>query len=356
MEEGRDGDGKENAMHGVLGYLEMLEAQAHELGLKQEEKEQQEKKLNRLKARVQELRTRRDELRAKVELQEKRLLDKEGVVTDPARPSAQTVLEWKVKSIKAMLQVFYLTGISGKLTKQGVCFCISTAYEGTYLDSYYVDLLIKPEVKIQRHSVPVFIPLEQIAKKYLQTDIRRFLSVLWEHLNAYVGRRHQADQLEEHFSDHIEGTLQRNSLCNLLVFNYTVSSDSKTFPFNVRLLYGDLCCSLPTEAIISCTHWLILSVFCSLSNMAWLNPDLCCFMTNSCKCPAELRRHFPISSSWLCRAVGPPEPPCIPFTCPCGLARLQSWHSSIASKDGSSSLKRFSTDSSAQSLRLYHQC
>ncbi|XP_052549304.1 centromere protein O [Tympanuchus pallidicinctus] len=287
MEEGRDGDGKENAMHGrsltaasqdgggrmsavplaqgkveggkvysgdgVLGYLEMLEAQAHELGLKQEEKEQQEKKLNRLKARVQELRTRRDELQAKVELQEKRLLDKEGVVTDPARPSAQTVLEWKVKSIKAMLQVFYLTGISGKLTKQGVCFCISTAYEGTYLDSYYVDLLIKPEVKIQRHSVPIFIPLEQIAKKYLQTDIRRFLSVLWEHLNAYVGRRHQADQLEERFSDHIEGTLQRNSLCNLLVFNYTVSSDSKTFPFNVRLLYGDLCCSLPTEAIISCT-------------------------------------------------------------------------------------------------------
>uniref|UniRef100_A0A8C9L8D3 Centromere protein O n=1 Tax=Pavo cristatus TaxID=9049 RepID=A0A8C9L8D3_PAVCR len=239
---------------GVLGYLEMLEAQAHELGLMQEEKEQQEKKLDRLKARVQELRARRDELRAKVELQEKRLLDKEGVVTNPARPSAQTVLEWKVKSIKAMLQVFYLTGISGKLTKQGVCFCISTAYEGTYLDSYYVDLLIKPEVKIQHHSVPVFIPLEQIAKKYLQTDIRRFLSVLSDHLNAYVGRRHQADQLEERFSDRIEGTLQRNSLCNLLVFNYTVSRDSKTFPFNVRLLYGDLCCSLPTEAIISCTR------------------------------------------------------------------------------------------------------
>lgn len=60
--------------------------------------------------------------------------------------------------------------------------------------------------------------------------------------------------LQEHFSDHIDGTLQRNSLCNLLVFNYTVSSNSKTFPFNVRLLYGDLCCSLPTEAIISCTR------------------------------------------------------------------------------------------------------
>lgn len=168
LAQGKVERGKVYSGDGVLGYLEMLEAQAHELGLKQEEKEQQEKKLDRLKARVQELRARRDELRAKVELQEKRLLDKEGVMADPAQPSAQTVLEWKVKSLKAMLQVFYLTGISGKLTKQGVCFCISTAYEGTYLDSYYVDLLIKPLVKIQRHSVPVFIPLEQIAKKYLQ--------------------------------------------------------------------------------------------------------------------------------------------------------------------------------------------
>ena len=48
--------------------------------------------------------------------------------------------------------------------------------------------------------------------------------------------------------------MQRNSLCNLLVFNYNVSSKSKTFPFNVRLLYGDLCCSLPTEVIVSCTR------------------------------------------------------------------------------------------------------
>ncbi|KFR15310.1 Centromere protein O, partial [Opisthocomus hoazin] len=221
--------------------------------VKQEETEQREEKLARLKARVQELRRQRDELRAKVDLQQKGQLGKAGVVSDAAQPSAQAVLEWKIKSVKAMLQVFYLTGISGKLTKQGVCFCISTAYEGTYLDSYYLDLLTKPEVRIHRHSVPTFIPLEQIAKKHLETDIRRFLSVLADHLNAYVGRRHQADQLQEHFSDQIEGTLQRNSLCNLLVFNYNLSSRSKTFPFNARLLYGDLCCSLPTEVTVSCT-------------------------------------------------------------------------------------------------------
>ncbi|NWQ97505.1 CENPO protein, partial [Burhinus bistriatus] len=238
---------------GVFTHLEVLEVRAREAAVKQEETEQQEEKLARLKARVQELRLQRDELQAKVDLQQKGQLGKEGVVSNPAQPTARAVIEWKIKSIEAMLQVFYLTGISGKLTKQGVCFCISTAYEGTYLDSYYLDLLTKPEVQIYRHSVPIFIPLQQIAKKYLQTDIRRFLSVLSDHLNAYVGRRYQADQLQEHFSGQIEGTLQRNSLCNLLVFNYNTSSESKTFPFKVRLLYGDLCCSLPTEVTVSCT-------------------------------------------------------------------------------------------------------
>ncbi|XP_013802306.2 centromere protein O [Apteryx mantelli] len=250
-------EGRAYSQDGVLSHLEMLEAQAHELALKQEETEQQEEKLARLKARVQELRLRRDELQAKVDLQQKRLLGKEGVVTssapDAAQPSDRAVLEWKMKSVQAMLQVFYLTGISGKLTKHGVCFCISTAYEGTYLDSYYLDLLTKPEVRIRRHSVPVFIPLEQLAKKYLQTDIKRFLSVLSDHLNAYVGRRYQADQLQERFSERLEGALQRNSLCNVLVFNYNTSGKNQTFPFSAKLLYGDLCRSLPTEAVVSCT-------------------------------------------------------------------------------------------------------
>ncbi|NXC77204.1 CENPO protein, partial [Anhinga anhinga] len=238
---------------GVLAHLEMLEVQAHEAAVKQEEMERQAEKLARLKARVQELRLRRNELRAKVDLQQNRQLGKGGIASDPAQFTTQAILERKMKSVKAMLQLFYLTGISGKLTKRGVCFCISTAYEGTYLDLYYLDLVITLEVQIHCHSIPIFIPLEQLAKKYLQTDIRRFLSVLSDHLNAYVRRRYQADQLQEHFSDQIEGTLQRNSLCNLLVFNYNVSHKGKTFPFNVRLLYGDLCRSLPTEVIVSCT-------------------------------------------------------------------------------------------------------
>lgn len=56
---------------GVFAHLEMLEARAHEAAVRQEETKQQEEKLARLKARVQELRLQRDELRAKVDLQQK---------------------------------------------------------------------------------------------------------------------------------------------------------------------------------------------------------------------------------------------------------------------------------------------
>lgn len=87
-------------------------------------------------------------------------------------------------------------GISGKLTSRGVCVCISTAFEGNLLDSYFVDLVMEKPLWIHHHSVPVFIPLEEISAKYLQTNTRHFLFVLWEYLNAYSGRKYQADRLQ----------------------------------------------------------------------------------------------------------------------------------------------------------------
>ncbi|NXI41121.1 CENPO protein, partial [Galbula dea] len=250
---GKMEEGKVDSADGLFAHLFCLEAQAQEAAVKQEEAERQEEKVARLRARVQELRLQRDELQAKVDLQQKGQLGEGGALAAPAQPSAQAVLEWKIKSLKAMLEIFYLTGLSAKLTKHGVCFSISTAYEGTYLDSYHLELLPKPAVQIQQHSIPSFIPLEQISSRYLQTDIRQFLAVLAAHLNAYVGRRYQAEQLQELFSEQIEGTLQRNSLCNLLVFRYKVTRQGQSFPFQARLLYRDLCCSLPTEVMVSCT-------------------------------------------------------------------------------------------------------
>jgi centromere protein O len=59
-----------------------------------------------------------------------------------------------------------------------------------------VDLVIEKPLWIHHHSIPAFIPLERIAAEHLQTDVQRFLFSLCEHLNAYSGRKYQADRLQ----------------------------------------------------------------------------------------------------------------------------------------------------------------
>lgn len=92
--------------------------------------------------------------------------------------------------------VLCASGLSGKLTSRGVCVCISTAFEGNLLDSYFMDLIVQKPLRIHRHSVPVFIPLEELSAKYLETNIQHFLFTLCEYLNAYSGRKYQADRLQ----------------------------------------------------------------------------------------------------------------------------------------------------------------
>lgn len=75
-----------------MAHLERLEAQARESALKQEEKEQQEEKLAGLKARVQELRAWRDELRAKLELQQKRV--RKSLLQRPGRGLRPAPVAW----------------------------------------------------------------------------------------------------------------------------------------------------------------------------------------------------------------------------------------------------------------------
>ncbi|GAB1297270.1 Centromere protein O [Apodemus speciosus] len=183
---------------------------------------------------------------------------------DPSKTviSEQEVLEKQWRNVKAILQAYRFTGLSGKLTSRGVCVYLSTAFEGNLLESYFVDLVIAKPLRIHHHSIPVFIPLEKIATAHLQTDVQRFLFSLWECLNAYVGRKYQADQLESDFCAFLTGPLQRNTLCNLLSFSYKVTQGRQTFSFSARLLYEDLTAALPTDVTVtrpgveaSSPHW-----------------------------------------------------------------------------------------------------
>ncbi|KAK2092104.1 hypothetical protein P7K49_028632 [Saguinus oedipus] len=241
-----------------------------------------------LGTKIHKLRHLRDELRAAVRHRQASVKASIANVEPnlAVEMSEQEVLEEKLENVKAVLQAYRFTGLSGKLTSRGVCVCINTAFEGNLLDSYFVDLVIQKPLRIHHHSVPVFIPLEEIAAKYLQTNIQHFLFSLCEYLNAYSGRKYQADRLQKHYAtlfsfeslDDVElgywlkgsaplngglqaffsdfaallaGPLQRNPLCNLLSFTYTLDPGGQSFPFCARLLYKDLTATLPTDVTVT---------------------------------------------------------------------------------------------------------
>ncbi|ETE71978.1 Centromere protein O, partial [Ophiophagus hannah] len=222
----------------TLSHLETLEASAHNVAQKQEKIREHEEKILKMKMKIQELRSQRDELKTKLNVcRSQSTPDKDAMknslpVSKATAKNQQAILERKIENAKSLLELFRLTGLSGKLTEQGVSFCISTAFEGTYLDSYYLNILIQQPLRIQHHSIPVFIPLEQIAHEHLQKDIKCFLSVLSDHLNAYARRKFQVDQLQ-------------------LEFNYRVTEDG-SFPFTAKIIYGNPMNALPTKVTVVC--------------------------------------------------------------------------------------------------------
>ncbi|KAM4866690.1 centromere protein O isoform 1-T2 [Thomomys bottae] len=239
-------DGESEA--GVLAHLERLEAQVK----KSEVLRRAQIKESALRTKIHELRLRRDQLRAEVKLRQARAKTSTNVEPDQTvEVSEQAVLERQRENVIAILQAYRFTGFSGKLTSRGVCVCISTAFEGTLLDSYFVDLVIEKPLWIHHHSVPAFIPLEKIAAQFLQTDIQRFLFTLSDYLNAYSGRKYQADRLQSDFAASLAGPLQRNALCNLLSFTYKENVGAQSMLCCARLLYKNLTKTLPTDVTVT---------------------------------------------------------------------------------------------------------
>lgn len=225
---------------GVLAHLERLEAKSRQ---KFEEPQGAESTLGN---KIRELRRLRDQLRAEVQQRRARV-----EAEQTSKVSEQEDLERKRENVQSILQAYRFTGLSGKLTSRGVCVSIGTAFEGNLLDSYFVDIVIQKPLRIHHHSIPVFIPLEELAAKYLQTNIQHFLFSLCEYLNAYSGRKYQADRLQSDYAAFLAGPLQRNSLCNLLSFTYKVELSGQSSPFCARLQYKDITRTLPTDVTVT---------------------------------------------------------------------------------------------------------
>ncbi|KAF7468031.1 hypothetical protein GHT09_000133 [Marmota monax] len=130
---------------GVLAHLERLEAQASKFHKESDELQRAQAEESALETKIHQLRHIRDKLRAE-EKQRQARVEASSANVEPDQTveiSEQDVLERNQETVKAILQAYHFTGLNGKVTSRGAGVCISTAFEGNLLDSYFVDLVIQ---------------------------------------------------------------------------------------------------------------------------------------------------------------------------------------------------------------------
>ncbi|XP_034531448.1 centromere protein O [Notolabrus celidotus] len=251
---------------GVLSHLSLLEVQARS----RKTRPQQSSRIKELKAKVEALRIQRDQLRAEIEthknLQKLRAsMDKQCANGEEEEPEEEEEkmdadsensqllrLMARHTQLKDLLHAHHIIGgynVTKTTHGRGVCVSLATAYEGVYLETYNVELNVKPRMRITRHNVPPFIPLNSLAEQSdMQTDITSFLDSLSRHLNGFAGRKQQLKLVKElHKSVEV---MESNVLCSILVMLLTVPR-KKTHVL-CTLEYTDHTRCLPTRVHCEC--------------------------------------------------------------------------------------------------------
>ncbi|AWP16213.1 putative centromere protein O [Scophthalmus maximus] len=245
---------------GVLGQLSQLEVQARS----RRKPPQPRSRVDGLKAEAEALTMRREQLKAEIQthasLQKLRMsLDKQSTheeeeekMDEDSETSQILQLMARHAQLTDLLHAHHLIGgydIIKTRNSKGVCVSMATAYEGVYLDTYNLEVDLKPTLRIGRHNIPPFIPLDSIAEQgNMQTDIRAFLDSLSRHLNAFAGRKQQLKIVkEQHKSVEV---MESNVLCSILVLMFTVPR-VKTIVL-CTLDYSDHTRCLPTRVCFEC--------------------------------------------------------------------------------------------------------
>ncbi|KAM3871174.1 centromere protein O [Diretmus argenteus] len=236
---------------GVLTQLDLLEAKARSRNVEP----QRQDRVKELKASLEALVLQRDQLKAKIEVHEsiqklRASMDKgEEEMHDGSDKSRLLWLMARHAQLVELLSAHDLIGYSVVKTRQqkGVCISLPTAYDGVYLDTYNLEIDLAPTLRISRHNIPPFIPLNSLAEQSnMQTDIRAFLDTLSQHLHAFAGRKQQLKLVKElHKSAEV---MESNVLCSILVLMLTTPLENTAVL--CTLDYSDRTRCLPTRVII----------------------------------------------------------------------------------------------------------
>ncbi|XP_056152430.1 centromere protein O [Lampris incognitus] len=235
---------------GVLSHLSDLEA----LEKQRRNRRKPRGRVDELRAAIQTLVTQRNRLQAEMEansfLQKLQMSMGEEDDDDDDNDSVNSQLSMLMKrrtQLKDLLRAHYLIGGKNIVKThhgKGVSISLATTYEGLYLDTYNLDIDLTARLKITRHNLPPFIPLDRlIEQSNMQTDIMAFLDTLSQYLNAFVGRRQQLKLVKElHKSTEV---LESNMMCSILVLLLTATNQNKAVL--CKMTYADHTRCLPTK-------------------------------------------------------------------------------------------------------------
>jgi len=74
--------------------------------------------------------------------------------------------------------------------------CLETSTAGKFFEPYYVILKLEP-LSVHRHTIPYFVPVEELATKHMENSISDFLDEVSEYIQAFVMRRESLKEFRE---------------------------------------------------------------------------------------------------------------------------------------------------------------
>ncbi|XP_032227126.2 centromere protein O [Nematostella vectensis] len=245
---------------GLLYDLERLQQREERIKKHQELETTEEQEISELKKKVQQLRKKRDKLLQQKEegcgkvLQEYIGMTKsEGVAAANSSVNKEDVLNaattLMIRKLADLCELYRLTGLSiASKENNRICFRLDTFFKCQYHEPYYVEIQANPNLKIIKHSLPYFIPLDKVAGEYLNTNIQKFFSELGIYLNALVSRREQMNLLWSEHSSKLDGDVTNSPAYDLIQFTLRISNgQEKESSISIKLCYDDFKCTLPSS-------------------------------------------------------------------------------------------------------------
>ncbi|CAO3681070.1 unnamed protein product [Umbelopsis vinacea] len=135
-------------------------------------------------------------------------------------------------------------------------FSLSNGYVGIRLETFYSSKFREPfyllinqetqddELRIAKHTIPHFIPLRELEKKFLNVDMDSLLHVLEDYVQAFVSRREQVVEIIQY----LENTPAIKVICDDAAKSIvSVIANLNNGVIRVSIRYEDLRSEFPTR-------------------------------------------------------------------------------------------------------------